>query len=262
MQINNDISLVVNTTPSYHDVAKIFLKQRRIYVSNYTAYIFSENSNDLRLGVGEELLRYSKSNFRDEYLMCLARVPSEYVITSNDDYLFVGYPKVDKINHILDILSCTQYSFVRLHRGYNYSNIKISENIFELDQNKNYYYTQGLTIWKKADLEKLFEATPPSGIGRKIHEVQFENIANYYIRELGMLGLYFYESERKRGMYHYDCSVMPHIASAIVDGKWNFAEYQIELKEILAEYNVNTELRGIYSYTVLQTIKRYLLWKY
>jgi hypothetical protein len=256
------IPLIVNTTPTYHDVANIFLYQKRRFASDYKVYIFSENTNGLRLCGEEILIQYKKSNFKDEYLSTLFNVKDEFVITSNDDYFLNGQPKTEIIMSIANMLSKTEYSFVRMHRGYNESSVEIYKNLFALNQNEKYYYTQGLTVWKKHDLEKLFIATPPSGIARKGNEVQFEVIANKSLVELGLKGLYYYDSEKKRGLYHYDCTLMPHLASAIVGGKWNFAEYSNELSEILKAANINISFRGKYKYTALQNLKRYISWKY
>lgn len=256
------IPIVVNTTPTYHDVADIFLKQKRIFAPEYQTYIFSENSIGLNLEAGEILFKYEKSNFRDEYLQCLTRVPNDFVITSNDDYFLTDYPNENRIKYMLDVLLNSDYSFIRLHKGFNKSSGQIFENLFALSSSDLYYYTQGLSIWRTCDLEKLFRATPPSGIGRKQNELQFENLANEYIHDLGLRGLYFYDKEKKRGLYHYDCSVMPHVASAIVDGGWNYAEYPSELSVILGKWNVDVSIRGRYDYTAYQKIRRYLTWKY
>jgi hypothetical protein len=51
--------------------------------------------------------------------------------------------------------------------------------------------------------------------------------------------------EKKRGMYHYDSSVFPYIATAINKGKWNYSEYQTELDSLFAEYQINPFERGI-----------------
>ena len=204
----------------------------------------------------EKLIPYTQSNYRDENLSCLSRIDSEFVMTSNDDYFFYGYANYGKLLYIIDKLKNSNYSFIRLHKGYNSSGIEIDNNLFLLNSTLPFYYTQGLTIWKKNHLEKLFDATPRSGIGRKKGEEQFELLANNTIKKIGFSGLYYYSNENKRGMYHYDCSILPHTASAIVDGKWNFEEYKSELIKILSQNNCKIEKRGKYSYSILFKIKK------
>ena len=43
-----------------------------------------------------------------------------------------------------------------------------------------------------------------------------------------------YKGENKRGAHHYDSSVYPYIATAIVKGKWNVTEYKNELTNIIS----------------------------
>ena len=59
---------------------------------------------------------------------------------------------------------------------------------------------------------------------------------------------YCYHGEPKRGIYHYDTIVFPHICTALVKGQWNIAEYTIELSPLLKEYNIDdSKLYSIYS---------------
>ena len=51
--------------------------------------------------------------------------------------------------------------------------------------------------------------------------------------------------KKKRGLYHYDSTIFPYIATAINKGKWNMSEYSKELDFLFKEYNVNPFERGI-----------------
>ena len=75
---------------------------------------------------------------------------------------------------------------------------------------------------------------------------QFEIAANKVCQHLDMRGLYSYHGEPKRGIYHHDSIVFPHIATAIIKGKWNLSEYPTELTPLLEKYNINPEVRGIH----------------
>jgi hypothetical protein len=65
------------------------------------------------------------------------------------------------------------------------------------------------------------------------------------LNKTNILGLYAYNNESKRGMTHYDSSVFPYIATALVCGKWNVGEYPTELNPILNKYNIDVNLRGV-----------------
>jgi hypothetical protein len=59
-------------------------------------------------------------------------------------------------------------------------------------------------------------------------------------------GLYYYNEEPKRGGNHYDSSIYPYIATALVKGKWNLSEYKKELGTLLEQYNIDKDLRGVF----------------
>ena len=88
---------------------------------------------------------------------------------------------------------------------------------------------------------KVFEDTINSHIGddTKLH---FEVEANMACKK-HCSGLLYYTNENKRGRSHYDSTIVPYVASAIVRGKWNTKEYP-ELSSILNEYKVDTNIRG------------------
>jgi len=69
-------------------------------------------------------------------------------------------------------------------------------------------------------------------------EQQFETAATDTCRSLGVQGLYHYDNVLKRGMHHYDSSVFPYTASALVKGKW-CSEYKNELTELLRMYDID-----------------------
>lgn len=65
------------------------------------------------------------------------------------------------------------------------------------------------------------------------HIRQFEPHVQQVCRDLKIKGLFHYNQEPKRGDHHYDSSVYPYIATAIVKGQWNLSGYPEELGNIL-----------------------------
>ena len=53
------------------------------------------------------------------------------------------------------------------------------------------------------------------------------------------------DKDKKRGLFHYDSSIFPYIATAIVKGKWNYSEYKNELDILFDNYKINKHERGI-----------------
>ena len=96
------------------------------------------------------------------------------------------------------------------------------------------------SIWRTSDYIKLMESV------RDNKWLENENY-NRIMIELNMKGLYHYDNENKRGGNHYDSNVYPYIATALVRGKWNINEYPNELGNILKNYNIEINKRGIFN---------------
>jgi hypothetical protein len=235
MNFQNRCCAVVNTHSSYHDVLAVFLKSYLRYMKDVDLFVFSDKPFDSFKGSGVYFFKYSSDNFRDQYLECLQRIPYKYLLTFNDDYFLNGFPNYAEISRCIDIMDNNNYSQVRLVRGSNFIPSQVFKDLYLLDINKSYFYSQTLSIWKKNDLVKVFDLVGPSGIGRKKLEPQFEVLANNACREISLSGLVYYKNEKKIGSAHYECSVIPHIVSAIVDGRWNTKEYKVDLKIIERE---------------------------
>ena len=108
-----------------------------------------------------------------------------------------------------------------------------------IDQQDRNFFAQQASVWKTRDFEKVFESAPPENT-RMQHEPQGSDIC----RSLGYKGLQHYSGTRKRGIHHYDSSIYPCIATAVVKGLWNISEYPSELSEVGREFNIDFTLRG------------------
>jgi len=222
---------VVNTHDTYHDVLSVFLKSYKQHVAGIELFVFSNNKFEGCDDEGVHFFKYTADNFRDQYLQCLQQIPYDYILTFNDDYFLTGTPRYEEISRCVDLLEEGEYSHIRFVRGPNFLTPPRSPNLYPTDNKLPYFFSQTLSLWKRSDLIRVFEAVGPSGIGRKGKELQFEVLANQASEELGLTGLVYYENERKVGSAHYECNLVPHIVSAIVDGYWNTKEYSLELSE-------------------------------
>ena len=78
--------------------------------------------------------------------------------------------------------------------------------------------------------------------------IQQETLGSQICMEMGFNGLLYYENEMKRGLYHYDSTIVPHICTAIVGGKWNISEYKNELYSLFNRYQIDPNVRGLYKW--------------
>lgn len=238
MNIDSRLCAVVNTHESYHDVLSIFLKCYFRYAREIKLFVFSSKYFEGFDNEDIEFIKYSAGNFRDQYLNCLLHVPYDFILTFNDDYFLIDYPKYSEINYCIDILDKSEYSHIRFVRGSNFSNVPVFHRLYPLDNTEPYFFSQTLSIWKREDLLKVFNAVEPSGIARKKREPQFEVLANAACERLGLSGLVYYENEKKIGSAHYECKIVPHLVSAIVDGYWNTREYAEGLGNIERDFSL------------------------
>ena len=121
---------------------------------------------------------------------------------------------------------------------------RFSENLCYVPQNKEYFYTNQAALWKTEDLKRIHNLGPNLHIANKDWQNSFEYQATKICNELNIQGLFCYYGENKRGLYHYDSSVFPHISTALVKGKWNMSEYPLEMGKLVKQYGIDLMKRG------------------
>jgi hypothetical protein len=140
-------------------------------------------------------------------------------------------------------------SFIKLFKGSVIETplipYKDFDDLYVVNKKLPYYYSQSATLWKTNDLKEIHEKGPNLHIANTDWQNSFEWNANDVCLKLGFESLFAFHGEARRGMYHYDSSVFPHIATALVKGLWNTREYK-EMSPLLQEYNIDSSIRGEY----------------
>jgi len=246
--MNGDICIAVNTTSKNSDLWKMFYVQlQKHFPQRISIYTFNDSPSDEFIGTS---FLYDKNlKFRSQFLSCIKKVKEDYCIFVSEDYILYDGVDIDGIEYLQDVLREDEgLSFIRLFKGMDFSEpcYKNSDNLFKLSNSNPYFYSQSATVWRTRDLEKIFENGPDLHIGGERPNDHFELGANETCKKLNLRGLYYYNHEPKRGIYHHDCSIFPHVATALVKGKWNLTEYYHELMPLLIEYQINSSDRGVY----------------
>jgi len=241
----SNYAIVVNTHSSSIDVLTIFLNQLEKYYPNNKVYILTDNGEDI--STKHNIILYdSKDKFRTQYLKSIKQVSEDYILYLNEDYILYDYVNKDKINDYLITLSNNpDISFIRLTRGPNITNNKLTDDLYLADNKLEYFFSQTASLWKRESLINIHENGPDThiGIGGSTYG-HFEIDANKVCCDLDIKGLVAYNGEKLRGTDHYDSNVFPYIATAIIKGKWNVSEYKNELIPLLNEYNIDVKIRG------------------
>ena len=192
--------------------------------------------------------------FRTQFLECIGQVPEEYCIFISEDYILYDDAREDLLERYKNILEEDQkLTFIRLMKGADFKEPKYKgyDDLYVLNSSYPYFYSQSATVWRTRDLEKIFFYSDETcnfwgDIAKKNIETSFEWRATSVCQALNIQGLFCYNGENKRGIYHYDSIVFPHIATALVEGKWNLSEYEEELLPLLSKYKIDASIRGVY----------------
>lgn len=214
---------IVYTHSSYFDVLDVFLEQQTKFgVNNYT--IFSDipfnNSNDY-------IFYKNESSYSKRLQECLNQIDSDMVLYQHEDMFLYDLPNISKINKYANFLKESSYSFIRLSKTGDciLNKNKQIESLFEIHQNSPDFFAVQPTIWKTKDFIKFLSF----GSDMSIWDLEI-NSSSLSLKS-NISGLLHFENEEKRGG-HYDSSIWPYVATAIVKGKWNQIEYREEISKI------------------------------
>lgn len=247
--MNNKISLLINSHSSNIDCLKIFLKCLETYIGiDYfrSIYLLIDKSNNIMPEYITEINYDPATSFKDQICLGLSSIKDPIILYCNEDYLFYSEPKFDILNNLITELVNSDLSFIKFVHTVLEEYSLYKENLFLIDKNCENNFSQTLSIWKTKDLLKICSMCPSSEIGVKgDYYGHLEVFAKKICKDLNIRGACYYNNEPIRGkLEYYDTEVLPHIASAIIRGRWHISEYP-ELVKILEENNIDLSLRGI-----------------
>ena len=248
--MQKNIAIVVNTHSSMKDLWKMFIGEFEKYFPGQKLYFFSNMKNKV-FHKHKTILYDKKKDFTTQYYDCLIKIKEPYCITLNEDYIMYNDVKKDIINDYTKVLEKNKkISFIRLHKGPNFTSKKFKKNLFYLDTNKRHLYSQVATLWKTKDLLNLYKIAPRSYIGQKLDHKSVNMCAEDEIdilcRKKRIRGLYSFSNEKLLGYSNYDSYVFPYLQSVIVKGSWNFKEYKKELIALFKKYKIKKNNREIF----------------
>lgn len=181
------------------------------------------------------------ANYCSEFVRILNDIPFEYFIYMQEDFILYDHVKKEEIERLREYLEKTGFSYARLIKCGDLSDVKLEENIFLAKSGQQHNsinsYSMQPTLWRKEDFIKLYTGANQSKFG--------ENMSyTHAMNQLGLEGVYYFNGEKKRGSNHHDSSIFPYTATAIVRGKWNTGEYSSELEKIFKLHSIDKNLRG------------------
>ena len=248
--LEGKVALVVNTISKNDDVWECFFDRIARYVPTdlfNKKYVFVDDDLS-KVPKDYNVIRYDRSKtYKEQFCQCINKVEEEYCVYISEDYILYNNIDSQKIQNFIDLMNQDkEISFIRFMKGgvYNGPYQEYSKNLFYVPIKQDYFYTNQVALWRTRDLQEVHERGPNLHIANLDWQNSFEYQATKTCQEMLMKGLFCYYDERKRGMYHYDSSVFPHISTALVKGKWNMTEYPKKMSEVIREYDIDIQKRG------------------
>lgn len=188
-------------------------------VYNFGEYIFKINN------IG--WLQYDdKSKYTRRVHTCLSQDSEKVILFMHEDMFLFGEPDYVKLKEFATLVREDKADVIKLIRGSEQlipSNLH--PNLFKNPDNLKFAIQP--SIIKEKTLWLVMFSTPGDTIW------EFE--ANSFVTPVLKNTFFCYNGESKRGLHHYNNSIYPYFATAIVKGKWNTEEYSKELEELFKE---------------------------
>lgn len=247
--MNSDVVVATWSHTSYSDAWDVYYGQYKKYAPFLKHYLMINKHIDNSPENCEVIINDESKKFGNRLSDSLKKINNKYILYSQEDFILYDNVEEDRFYSLLNFLDNSDFSFLRLMKsGINEGNpgklLDKQLGIYEVPQNCIYLYCLQASIWNRKDLIKLYDLYKPKNM------MEAELKGSDAFRFLNLKGSYIYNDEKKRGRLHWDSSTYPYISSALHGGshgrpaRWAFTEYP-ELKNILNEYNVDPNIRGI-----------------
>ena len=221
----------------YSDIWPVLFGQCEKYIKEHKKVLFT---NEGTAPEGWEVITYDDSlPYQQRVVSCLEQLDDDIIIFHHEDMiLYSGFDRTS-LKRYIELVEKDEVTFIKLLRGgYSDEKIKSDADHSLLCCSPNMVFTIQPTICKVSNLLTMYKETPGDSIWSFESNTHGTSIRNKFS---GCMS--FREGDEKRGMYHWDSSIYPYVATAVVKGKWYTSEYP-ELVKILEKYKVNVDERG------------------
>lgn len=229
-----ELNILLYTHTDYKDVWPPFFGQLKKFLPEAKLYVLV-NKNDSDIPHDSTIIIYDDSKIYTERLKeGLNKLTcNEFLFIHEDMYLY-DTPNMSIIEKYIGYIQTKKVDSIKLIYVAGDDNKSSLDETLILNQYSK-FSIQPTLITKETLMTKL-NALGPLNIYDLERSIQ--NSGNDFMCKIG--------GEIKRGSGHYDSLVFPYIATAIVRGKWNYLEYRNELDNILTEYNIDKNNRGLF----------------
>ncbi len=238
--MTNKFNMILYSHTDYIDVCEVFFNQMEKFIPYYNKTIFINQDNNLIPKNYTKVYYDNSLPYRERLLSCLNKIDQEIVLFIHEDMFL--YDNIDKkiMSEFVNLILEDKVDFIKLiktdgHRGKSelHPNLVVSPdyNLFSIQP----------TLCNRKKLITILENVNANSI----YDIEY-NVSKTCI-DLGLTKSFMSscDEESKRGSAHYNSHIFPYVATAINKGRWNFMEYNFELSNILNEYGIDKNKRGI-----------------
>jgi len=221
---------IVYSHSDYFDVLDIFLEEQEKFGIKDISICADISFDDKR----EHFFYNEKESYTERLKNCLGQIEDDIVLYQHEDMFLYKPPDNTTFSNYVELLKNSEYSFIRLCKTGNCLLSFSYPNLYNIDPSSTDFFAVQPTLWKRKDFINFLNCAGSKTIWElELHSSKIKH---------KLKGLLHYKNEPSRGG-HYDSSVWPYVATAIVKGGWNFKEYPTELGKIK---KINESERGIF----------------
>lgn len=229
------IPVVIYSHSSYKDALIPCISRIKKHIGeNVHIYVLTEKA--LVLGDNVSNINYDESlNYSQRVSECLRNIDEEKILFLHEDMILYANVDIFAIEAYSELLDFSDISYIRLFRTVN--TLDLPYNLDYLYVCDNWFFCIQPTLIKTKTLLNIYE-------NFDLNIWQLEEQCQKFCSDNSIKGLFHFNNEAKRGMNHFDSSVFPFIATAIIKGKWNLSEYPKEILDIAKEFDIDLNIRG------------------
>lgn len=234
-------ALVLYTHTDYKDIWPMFFGQANLHLNDYKKIVFV-NKHDEDIPNDYEQIYYDEGSvYPVRVSSCLSYLDiNQPIVFLHEDMILFNEPNHKVIEEFTSLVVDNKADFIKLIKAGQEPFVKSDLHNNLVNAVPQLLFSIQPTICKVSKLKHIYLLTPGSSIW------DFESRVSDTCRDYNYTKCFMSsdDSEKKRGLAHWDSSIFPYIATAIIKGKWNYKEYKTELDELFSKYNIDKDKRG------------------
>tara|TARA_R110002020_G_scaffold299890_15_gene515589 strand:- start:4934 stop:5665 length:732 start_codon:yes stop_codon:yes gene_type:complete len=237
-------ALIFYSHSDYSDAWTPMFEQTNRYFPDHKKYLFSDQNTEELEQENWHLIKYNdQKGYQNRVIHCLDQVGERIVMFHHEDMFLYAKPHYSQLDDVAAAIENGNVDIVKLicasYGPIKFENITATALPYIFENPPGLKFAIQPSLCNKNKLRTIYDKTGGDSIWK--FEEYSSHICDYFNIKTGMT---FFETDQKRGQYHWDSSIYPYFATAIVKGKWNFTDYEDTLRPILERNNVDYLNRG------------------